>query len=423
MLKRVTIYTLVIALIIGLAGCGLQDDDQLSSFDVSGIVRGVINGGRVEVGNQSGEIDLDGLYTVKDLDAGEYTLKVFDHNNQELFSELIVVKDSLIKDVTIDSIRLTYWRPVNDMNVTRELIDNLAQFGVTDLYVETFFHGMTIYPSSYATQKSFADDYFEELITYAHTKNIRVHAWVEALYWYNLKFIGDPPAGHILDGTDQITLDDQIYTINKKIVTADQNGTIVIEGGKVFASPFAPEVVELITNIASEIDVKYNVDGISLDYIRFPAGDSAFGYGDSSPYQTGMTEEELHELRVEAVRNLVGAVADSIDLETIFSASVFPGYYTDGGSEYNKSQDWKSWIEETEIDWMLPMCYDYALESISADLQLSLDAQVGTVTLIPVLAINPGHDDIDTQYDQVYSHFDFAGYGIWKADYIDQLLP
>lgn len=417
-------YIILVFLMAALVGCNfLQDDDKSENYDVSGIVRGVINGGKVEIGSQSGEIDVNGLYSVKDVAAGETTLKVFDENDQELFSETISVNASLIKNITIDSIRLTYWRPVESIEETRAFIDDWAQYGVTDLYVETFFHGMTIYPSDYATQKSYSADYFEQLITYAHSKNIRVHAWIETLYWYNLKWIGDPPVGHILDGNDQVTIDDKIYTINKQLVTSDQDGNIMVENGKVFASPFAPAVVDLIKNIATEIDANYDVDGISLDYIRFPYADPAFGFGDSSPYEPGMSEDELHQLRLDAIENLVQAVADVIDLETILSASVFPGYYTDGGAEYNKSQDWKSWIDTTDIDWMLPMCYDYSLEGVSADLQLSLEAQNGTVTIIPVLAINPGHENIQSQYDQTYSNFDFAGYGVWKADHIEQLLP
>ena len=37
-----------------------------------------------------------------------------------------------------------------------------------------------------------------------------------------------------------------------------------------FLDPANPEVIEFLLKLISEITVKYNVDGVNIDYVRYP---------------------------------------------------------------------------------------------------------------------------------------------------------
>jgi len=413
---------LIIVLSWGLVGCGGEDSTD-STITVSGVVRGVVNG-KVKVDNLSTVIGEDGLYSIEGISPGQHQITVTDEEGKKIYNNEIQSQKDLVKDITIDQIRLTYQRPPAKIEKMKNDIDTYAEAGITDLYIETFFHGQTIYPSGHATQKDYANNYFETLISYAHNKGIRVHAWVETLYWYNLKWIGDPPKSHILNGTDKVEINGTVYTVDEKLLTKEKDNTVMFENGKVFASPFNQKVVTKVKNIVNEIDTKFNVDGISLDYIRFPKSESGAGYGMSSPYNKKMTEKEIHQKRVEAVDNLVEEVGAVVSEDTILSASVFTGYYTGEEKERNKSQAWKAWDRKMGIDWMLPMAYAYSLQQINKDLQFSYNAQQGAITVIPILAITEGHEPIQKQYDEAYSNYNFAGYGIWKGTVLEgKVLP
>jgi len=65
-----------------------------------------------------------------------------------------------------------------------------------------------------------------------------------------------------------------------------------------FGSPFSDEPVGRLADVVAEIDGRSDVDGVMLDYVRFPNSSEAFGYGPAADY--GGSESE-HERRVLAI--------------------------------------------------------------------------------------------------------------------------
>jgi len=427
---------------LGVAGVGevaARGRDGRQNNEVAGVVRGVVEDGAITIGGRRASISgTDTSYQLDGVNSGERPVQVFERKgrtNRIRDSGNLVHRDRLsvdgdtTYDVTVDTIRYTYIRPPDDIEETKTTVDELADAGITDLFVETFFHGQTIYPSDVATQKDYADDYYDQLLEYAHRRGMRIHAWIETLYWYNLRYIGDPPEGHLLDGDDVVAVGGEEYTVDADLVTVDENGQIQAEGGKAFVSPFSETVGETLEALLAELDERYDVDGISLDYIRFPGGTApwaprAYGHEDVGPYEPGMSDEELHDQRAEAVTDLVTRLGGVIEDDTVFSASVFPGYYTssDQAFERNKSQDWQTWTDESRIDWFNAMCYALApddlertLDARREEIEFVMDAQRGGVTVMPLVAITPGHPDVELQYDELLDDTIGAGYGLWKA--------
>ena len=379
--------------------------------------------GYVTIDGNTANIYPNGYYEVSASD-GDHELTVYSKNGETIHSEVITVDGDTRYDNTFDRVRGSWRRPPTDLSTMKDNIDTYYDYGVTDLHVETLFHGKTIYPSSHTLMKDgYADTYLQEVIDYAHQKGMRVHAWCETMYLWNCKYLGQPESGHPMAGNDEFCSSHGCYNLNGDYVTTDKDGRWEFEDGKNFASPFNDNVVGLISDIAAEIDSTYDVDGVQFDYVRFPKADPAAGYGQSSPYDGTQTDDEMQSLREDAVDNLVSSAASNVGTWTAASAAVFAAYYTSSDeAELHKSQDWETWGNDYDIDWTISMCYAYDSSEYDHQMSESIKRQSWGETVMPALAINDGHDDINIQY-RYYDDYNFGGYHVWKAEDINKDLP
>lgn len=71
-----------------------------------------------------------------------------------------------------------------DRRAALDVLTPLRGAGYTDVFVESFYHGMTIYPSEVAPQRPEfrGGDKLAEYRLAAATLGLRLHAWVEVLY-------------------------------------------------------------------------------------------------------------------------------------------------------------------------------------------------------------------------------------------------
>jgi hypothetical protein len=61
-------------------------------------------------------------------------------------------------------------------------LSDLAEAGITDLFLETFYHGLATNDSDVFRDR-FAHDELADTIVAAHSYGMRVHAWLETGYW------------------------------------------------------------------------------------------------------------------------------------------------------------------------------------------------------------------------------------------------
>ena len=69
-------------------------------------------------------------------------------------------------------------------------IEKMKNVGITDIFLETFYHGKTIYPSKhlknngviYQREEFTGFDPLEVWINEAHKRNIKIHIWFECFY-------------------------------------------------------------------------------------------------------------------------------------------------------------------------------------------------------------------------------------------------
>lgn len=156
-------------------------------------------------------------------------------------------------------------RPSPAQNVAALMAD-LKKEGYTDVFIETFYHGMTIYPSAVAPMRPelTGRDLLNEFAEAAAFSGLRLHAWLEVFYWAPPKQYGI--SGGLLDEHPEWE------TLSASGVRSRDTG---LHMG--FADPALFEVRQAVYNLSSELAENYPEVGLHLDYLRYPSKDD-FGY-------------------------------------------------------------------------------------------------------------------------------------------------
>jgi len=219
-------------------------------------------------------------------------------------------------------------------------------------------------------------DPLEYLLIRAHAAGLSVHAWINVYYvWSDPS--SNPPAGHVLSlHPDWLVADPEGRRVDSREVNAW--GHLGVEG--YFLSPSNPEARTFIVRVVQDITGRYALDGIHLDYVRYPAPGFGFDaemrtnfmlYWGVDPLHMGRLWESLSgeageraaavfdslltERRVQAVDSLVLAVREAIGTLPL-SAAVIPDYER---ARAEKGQDWAKWVLEGTVDFVVPMAYSY----------------------------------------------------------------
>lgn len=300
------------------------------------------------------------------------------NSKMRLISQLIDMKYYLtIENFTVDGRAM--WHSPNATDIDETNLEGVKKFasriydmGINTLYVQTYVCGMTTYYSDYLEYQNpkmadcnygeYGNDYILAIISECHKFGIEVHAWF-----------------NVLDS--EMPNQESPSYIKDEWVTRDLNGS---KKGH-FLDPSNPEVVDFLKNVIKEILTKYDFDGISYDYIRFPAAgdyeeyeDSGFTayaeklFADTYGYKgTDLLEDvknnseiraQWHSFKQSAINNLLeelGKHIRDIDVEAIISASPF-GYLSTAKSVY--MQDVETWMKNGYIDVVLPMVYTDDIE-------------------------------------------------------------
>lgn len=259
----------------------------------------------------------------------------------------------------------------------REMIRSYARAGINMIHPEVIFNGYSAYPSSYLKQKDLWNgvDMVGILTDEAHKNNIEVHPWV---WVFRAGYTADK-GGILPDHPDWAML--------------DKDGKDATSNGSYWISPARKSVRHLLLRAYEELVSKYPVDGIELDYVRYPSTD--YGY---EPFaremfkgEYGIDPLQIEPLtrpvvdwflwREELVNSFVKEVSDSlrkIRPELQISAAV-ASYPTSARKEY--LQDWCHWTANKWVDFLAPMDYTSNEKEFTKRVLDTLNG-VGDTTLI-----------------------------------------
>ena len=218
-------------------------------------------------------------------------------------------------------------------------------------------------------------DPLQTLLDRAHAAGIEVHAWINAgIMWA----VDTPPRDptHVFHSHGPAAPDADRW------VLARSDGAI--RGGNLyFFDPGHPGAADYIVAMALSIITNYDVDGINLDYIRYPdynpgEGVPAWGYSPVSLARfrtlTGRVDvpapddPEWAAWRLEQITAIVRRiyleayainplVRISADTVTYGDIGREPGRWMQSRPYREVLQDWRAWMEEGILDLNIPMNY------------------------------------------------------------------
>ena len=253
-----------------------------------------------------------------------------------------------------------------------KVFDRMAEARINTVFFETVNSGYTIYPSKIAPQQNPLVKGWDPLKTatkLAHERGIELHAWVWTFAAVNQRH------NEIL-GLPRNYLGPVLAKHPDWAATDHEGSRFHYNSRKVFLDPANPEVQQYLSSLLREIAQEYDVDGIHLDYIRYPfqspTGKLSYGYGKAAReqfyQQTGVDPMSLNpnhylwsewiEFRTEQIDNFVGMVSQDLKQlrpELTISTAVFPMPKQERLTKIQ--QHWEKWLSKEWIDMLVPMTY------------------------------------------------------------------
>lgn len=267
-----------------------------------------------------------------------------------------------------------------DLNVTSITLalDHISSWGVHNVYVDVFRSGEALHASAVFPQKEAAQnfDWLGLIIDEAHQRGIRVHAWMQALCWYDgapARVSADAPLVQNPDWVDRTREGDPF----------DGKTTAM------YVSPAVPAVSDRLAALTLEL-CGYPLDGINLDAIQYnertdmgyhPAAIEEFrreGEDHPAAIQPDMAkgsewmrwtmyrEDKLTSL-VERLSDVVRSESDRQHRRIVLSALVQPGYEQTRGVN-TRYQNWGAWVRAGLLDATTPGCFNGSLPGLEKQL-------------------------------------------------------
>lgn len=250
-----------------------------------------------------------------------------------------------------------------------QLVNDAALAKFTDVLVQVRGRGDAYYASRIVPRAEGLDttmDPLAYLIPRLRKQGIRIHAWVNVFYIWSAD--KDPlNTQHVFHSNPDWSA---ASSSNQSMVDIGTTQLRARDVEGIFYSPSNEEYRDHFLAIVRELAVNYDLDGVHLDYVRYPGPD--YDYSESSrarfmlkyhvdplptKYRSSWMDTRWAEFRRSEVTGLVKAVRDTIKAihpHMLLSAAVFADVRD---AKDRVMQNWTSWIEDSLIDWAMPMNY------------------------------------------------------------------
>ncbi len=276
-----------------------------------------------------------------------------------------------------DELKGIWVRPVEKTPYAIEkTVERIANSGITDVFLETYFHGKTIYPSEYLKNQGviyqreefMGFDPLEIWIRECHKRNMKLHVWFETYYVGNENPQTTP--NHVLS----------VYPMwgNRRFSNYNSENLepSLSEHNGYFLDPANLQVKAYLIGLLEEIITKYKPDGINLDYIRYPQTvDSSYSnYAQMNWGYTQIARDEFMSIygidpidikygtgdwelwasyRQNKISDFVKEVQKLTKTANIkLTAVIFPDLKK---SVMTKMQNWRDWSINNYVDGLTPL--------------------------------------------------------------------
>jgi uncharacterized lipoprotein YddW (UPF0748 family) len=225
------------------------------------------------------------------------------------------------------------------------------------------------------------------VIQRGHAEGLQIHAWLNVLYvWpYPPPYPLSPQ--HVVNNHPEWLVVDEV---GRSLTQYNEDERAAESSEGLYLDPANPLVRQYFRKVCKEVTEEYDVDGIHLDFIRYPGARWGFNKKPMEAFiqrwgvdprllsvwvQNTMPErfinkelplhmrwqyyyyslwaEQKSRYVTELVRD-VHQTVKSVNPQVILSAAVFPDPQL---AYYAKGQDWPTWMDQGYLDLIVPMAY------------------------------------------------------------------
>ncbi|MFE5258671.1 glycoside hydrolase family 10 protein [Streptomyces coelicoflavus] len=276
----------------------------------------------------------------------------------------------------------------------RATMDRVEHAGFNVVFLETLWQGYTIFPSDAAkaagveaqrpNMRGF--DPLKVWIEEAHRRGIELHGWVHTFFVGSEGAADDSTGGQAGPGPI-LEAHPEWAAVERSDVGKQGPQPSTMEPGYYWVDPAMPEVRDYIRSVFREMITDYDLDGLHLDYIRYPVSlpyASSFSYSDYSrrafreehgvdPYTLKETDplwKVFNSWREENITSFVKSVREmqrELKPEIALSGAVFADP-VDGLNK--KFQNWADWIDKDYLDLLTGMSFGSSPDSVGEDTEV-----------------------------------------------------
>lgn len=224
----------------------------------------------------------------------------------------------------------------------RAAVDAVERVGCRRIYLQVSgrwdaFFGSQVFPvPARDPRRPGWEDPVALAVADAHARGIEVHAWVNALLAWSAP---DPPPDpdHVFLRHPDWFVRDAAGRSMRALSRADLDRR-GLTGEGWFLDPAHGDVRTELRRFVIELAGRYPLDGIHLDYIRYPAGWAPSAGAETIGYLVGLIRDDLARVRPAAS----------------LSAAVLP---VPAVARQSFGQGWDEWLARGVVDEVVPMVY------------------------------------------------------------------
>ena len=305
----------------------------------------------------------------------------------EITLRLADLEEAMITEKAVEERSVWYRSNVKSDEEVLAVIKKCVEYNINAIYVETWYNGKTIGSTKnpliqHYTEQHGDYDALEGFVRIAHEHGIQIHAWVENFFvGTTSQMSGDPDhVGHHNEDWILLDKDGKGYYISPEY------------GNFVFLNPQNRECRDLVLAVYRELLENYDIDGLHLDYIRYPEhnGSADFGYNedtikafqkeygyttDPHNYKAGSKEyKDWISFRQDVITTFVKEVNDlvkEVRPEVWITAACYPSLTDAPNQIYQYTSEW---VKLGYIDQVFSMTYSNGTEYVKSNAESFIKA-------------------------------------------------
>jgi len=331
-----------------------------------------------------------------------------------------------------------------------EKIDSMLSLvrrcGITDLFVQVRGRGDAFYNSKYEPKaRAIADSTFDPLrylLNHTQGDSLRIHAWVNVFYiWSADKLPKDE--NHLVN----LQTDWLACPLNQRNFLSDYPHSMRRVGAEgLYLSPMVPRAQQYLVNLCTDLLKSYPVDGLHLDYIRYPNQDfdvhpyviRQFRHryiidpiqflkdGDAFVRNYTLAGYESYfqlwrKYLMDGLSGFVEKMAITVRRQfpdVIFTAAVKPDIFT---AHWKYYQDWDRWLREGWLDYAIPMNYAVDSETFRKRLNQYVDKVSLDKCLVGISLYNQPPEDAIAKINLLFTLRN-AGFVLFSYDQLREQI-